>query len=106
MAEILKFPSNYIKEKAKAKPGEEGALGPIDTYNRISYSISKPAAIVTGVGALAGVPFAVPLFLFAGAVAGVDKLQLEGSKWLKSKLKTMKPGKEYPLAKKSLPKAA
>ncbi len=87
-------------KSSRPKPGEEGVLGPIDTYNRASYRISKPAAIVSGVALLAGIPLAGLALVATGAWAGSDKIQIEGSKWARRKLKgDMKPGRPVHLAK-------
>lgn len=81
-------------QSSKPPKGEEGILGPIDTYNRASYRISKPAAVVSGVALLAGIPLAGLALIATGAWAGTDKLQIEGSKWARRKLKgDMKPGR-------------
>ena len=86
-------------ESSKPPKGEEGVLGPIDTFNRASYRISKPAAFISGAAVLIGVPMARITFMATGLWAGSDKLQIEGSKWLKRKnKKDMKPGREYALA--------
>ena len=82
-------------KSSKPPAGEEGALGPIDTFNRASYRISKPAAVVSGVALIAGIPLAGLAFAATGLWAGSDKLQIEGSKWARRKFKgDMKPGQE------------
>ena len=85
---------------SKPKPGEEGVLGPIDTFNRASYRWSKPAAMLSGVAVLASIPLAGLALVATGAWAGSDKLQIEGSKWARRKLRgEMKPGQEIKIAK-------
>lgn len=90
-------------ESSKPPSGEEGVLGPGDTWNRASYRISKPLAIGSTVALLAGVPFALTAFGITGIWAGSDKLQIEGSKKARRWLKRgdMKPGHEVNLHKQA-----
>jgi hypothetical protein len=83
-AELWRPIKKELQKRAKPKsPAEEGAFGVYDEGNRISYSITKPAAIVTGIAAVGGLPFAGPLFVGSAFLAGTDKGQLEISKWVR-----------------------
>jgi hypothetical protein len=90
MAEIVtsRPKDSFIRrfwESSKPPPGEEGVLGAFDTYNRASYRITKPAAIVTGVATLVA-PEVLPVFLIAGGLAVGDKLQIKGSQEARQRL--------------------
>jgi len=79
---------------------EKGALGPIDDLNRLSYRVTKPAAIISGIGAFIGVPYAALALIITAPLAVLDKGQLEVSKWLRRKVKggEMKAGQEVTLS--------
>ncbi len=79
---------------------EKGALGPIDDLNRLSYRITKPAAIISGIGAFIGVPYAALALIISAPFAVLDKGQLEASKWLRRKVigGEMRAGQEVALS--------
>lgn len=88
-------------KNSQPKPGEEGAFGPYDNLNRLSYKASKPAALISTGALLIGVPMAGIALMATGIWAGSDKIQLETSKWIRRKFSgDMKPGKAVQIAQK------
>lgn len=82
---------------------EKGIFEPFDRFNRWTGHKSKDTAIVAG---SAGVilpplsPVLIPVAIFAGLWAVGDKIQREGSRWIRNKVtRDMKPGKEYSLSR-------